>query len=179
MKKNLAFSMLLLLLLAACNLPAPGGQTPLATNAGPTAPGGQTPVATSAGAPDPKNGERIYFTSVSDRGGIITYTGGPNFGGMMMGEFLTCASCHGPDGSGGVHRMFMGEVMDAPNIRYSALNSLPDIQGKSGGYTFQDFKNAVEDGTDVDGSALEQNMPRRSMSEANLQDLFVFIETLK
>ena len=48
------------------------------------------------------NGERIYFTSTSDRGSPITYTGGPTSGmGMMMDGQLACSSCHGPSGKGG------------------------------------------------------------------------------
>ena len=66
------------------------------------------------------NGERIYFTATNDRGKRITYTGGPAFGGMMMGGQLTCASCHGSDGSGGPHFMHM-QLMDAPDIRWAAL----------------------------------------------------------
>ncbi|MCL4561395.1 MAG: hypothetical protein M1281_12355, partial [Chloroflexi bacterium] len=74
MKKTLALGLLLPLALSACNLPLPGTSTS---------------TATTGSAPDPKNRERIYFTSICDRGGSITCTGGPNFGGMMMGSFLT------------------------------------------------------------------------------------------
>ncbi len=35
-------------------------------------------------SPDAENGEQIYFTSTSQRGGRISFTGGPAFGGMMM-----------------------------------------------------------------------------------------------
>lgn len=64
------------------------------------------------------NGERIYFTATSDYGTDITYTDGPSSSGwMMMGGQLTCASCHGPDGRGGVHGMGMMQVMEAPDIR--------------------------------------------------------------
>ena len=55
------------------------------------------------------NGERIYFTATSERGTAITYTGGPASNGWMMGDGgrLVCASCHGPDGRGGIHSMGM------------------------------------------------------------------------
>jgi hypothetical protein len=42
------------------------------------------------------NGEQIYFTGIDQKEQRITYTGGPNFGGMMMGSCLTCAACHVP-----------------------------------------------------------------------------------
>lgn len=68
------------------------------------------------------NGERIYFTSTSERGTAITYTGGPAAGGWMtMGGQLACVSCHGPDGRGGKHSMGMTQVMDAKDIRWKVL----------------------------------------------------------
>lgn len=127
--------------------------------------------------PDPKNGERIYFTSNSGRGDTITYTGGPNFGGMMMGSYLTCAACHGPEGHGGIHQMHM-TTMDAPDIRYSALNSMPEIQNRNTPYSIDDFKLEVEDGQDVGGEELNSDMPRWSMSYADVQDLLAYLKTL-
>jgi cytochrome c553 len=126
---------------------------------------------------DVKNGESIYFTSISNRDDQITYTDGPNFGGMMMGAYLTCASCHGPEGRGGVHQMHM-QTMDAPDIRYPALNSMPDLQGKNRSYSLDDFKTEVEGGNDLNGEPLDSLMPRWKMSQADLQDLFAFIQSL-
>lgn len=145
-------------LLAACNTSNQGG-----------APGPGS---------DPQNGERIYFTSISGRGDQITYTGGPNFGGMMMGSYLTCAACHGPEGQGGVHQMHM-TTMDAPDIRYSALNTMPEMQQSNMLYSLADFKLAVKSGKHPDGEELNGNMPRWNMSDADLQDLLAFLKTLK
>ena len=92
------------------------------------------------------NGERIYFSSTSDRGTNITYTGitssggmmdggssggmmgGGSSGGMMGNSNLTCASCHGADGSGGVHTTIGMQTMNAPDIRWSALKSEFDTE---------------------------------------------------
>ena len=83
------------------------------------------------------NGDRIYFSSTSDRGTNITYTGmtssggmmdGGSSGGMMGNSNLTCASCHGADGSGGVHTMVGMQTMNAPDIRWSALKSEFDTE---------------------------------------------------
>jgi hypothetical protein len=138
-----------------------------------------TPAPASGEQPDVQTGERIYVTSISDRGGPITYTGGPNFGGMMMGAYLTCAACHGPGGHGGVHTMMPGmQVMDAPDIRFSALNTMSDMQGKNRDYNLNDFKTEVEEGKDVDGEPLEPDMPRWQMSDADLQDVFAFLKSL-
>jgi cytochrome c553 len=161
--KSLSFLVSAVFFLYACNQDSP---KPI------------TSQGTLESAPDVKNGEQIYFTSSSNRRDPITYSGGPNFGGMMMGNYLTCASCHGPEGYGGVHQMHM-ETMDAPDIRYSALNSMPDLQGKNRSYTLEDFKMEVEGGKDMNGEPLESDMPRWKMSQADLQDLFAFIKSLK
>lgn len=127
------------------------------------------------------NGEQIYFTGADSQGRRIAYTGGPNFGGMMMGSYLTCASCHGPDAHGGIHYMHM-EVMDAPAIYYDALNSMMAEESGGtempGGFTLQDFRNAVVDGKHPDGDNLSREMPRWKMSDADLADLFAFLKTI-
>jgi hypothetical protein len=79
----------------------------------------QSGTAWGVGAFD-SNGERIYFTATSERGANITYTGGPPSGMMMGSGYLTCASCHGPDGRGGVHSMMGMQTMNAPDIRWEA-----------------------------------------------------------
>jgi len=127
------------------------------------------------------NGERIYFTATSDRGSQITYRGGPNLGGMMMGTYLTCAACHGPDGRGGTHWMHM-QVMEAPDIRLVALNEEMEEHGgeehAEGGFDLEEFRGAVVDGFHPDGEPLSQDMPHWQMSEADLADLFAFLESL-
>jgi hypothetical protein len=132
------------------------------------------------------NGEQIYFTGVNDRGQRIRYSGGQNFGGMMMGTGtnLACASCHGSDGRGGIHTMHM-DVMDAPDIRYSALAGEEDEHGgdeshgdEHSGYDLESFRLAVVGGKHPDGDALNRDMPRWRMSDEDLSDLLGFLETL-
>lgn len=127
------------------------------------------------------NGERIYFTATDQNGAYISYTGGPSFGGMMMGSYLTCASCHGRNGRGGTHYMYM-QVMDAPPIYYDALIKMKqDDSGgtpQPGGYTLADFREAVVDGHDTSGKQLDQNMPRWQMNDNDLADLLAFLKTL-
>ena len=116
------------------------------------------------------NGERIYFTATSDRGSAITYTGGPGSNGWMMGGGqLTCASCHGPDGKGGVHAMGMMQTMDARDIRWSTLQN---------DYDAQKFKLAVTQGKDPDGSQFNSDMPRWNISDQDLADLITYLKTL-
>ena len=134
----------------------------------------------SAGA-DPDNGGRIYFTASDIEGNRIRHTGGPNFGGMMMGAYLTCGACHGPDAHGGEHVMHM-QTMYAPPIYYGALNSMMVEESggtqEPGGYNLEDFRKAVVDGEHPDGDKLDTEMPRWEMSEQDLDDLFAFLKTI-
>jgi mono/diheme cytochrome c family protein len=131
------------------------------------------------------NGKRIYFTSTSDRETPITYTGGPIMGRMMMGGRLACASCHGTDARGGRHRMHM-EIMDAPDIRWTALTSDQHEEGHAetatqehhDKYDFEDFKNSVEKGEHPDGDELDDDMPRWKMSDDDLKDLMNYLKSL-
>lgn len=134
------------------------------------------------------NGERIYFTATSERETPITYTGGAATGMMMEGHFA-CVSCHGTDAKGGRHMMHM-EIMDAPDIRWSALSSdhhngeeeHAEVEQEEDEhaevYTFEDFKNAVEKGQHSDGDKLSTDMPRWKMSDADLRDLMNYLKSL-
>ena len=129
------------------------------------------------------NGERIYFTATNNEGERIPYRGGPNFGGMMMGAYLTCAACHGPEARGGTHYMHM-QVMDAPDIRYTALlgeageHGGDDHGDEHGEYTLEDFRLAVVEGKHPDGDSLNRDMPRWEMGDQDLADLFEFLKSI-
>jgi hypothetical protein len=129
------------------------------------------------------NGERIYFTATNEKGERIRYSDGPDFGGMMGNTNLSCASCHGPDGSGGIHTMHM-DVMDAPDIRLKALSAEIDEHAIDqhtdghGEYDFGDFYQAVVEGQHPDGDTLDRDMPRWEISDDDLDDLFEFIVSL-
>jgi hypothetical protein len=118
------------------------------------------------------NGERIYFTATSERGAAITYTGGPASNGWMMmggGGSLACASCHGPDGRGGLHSMSMMQTMTAKDIRWSALE---------GEFDPEKFRLAVTKGQDPDGTQLKTDMPRWNIGNDDLADLIAYLKTL-
>lgn len=127
------------------------------------------------------NGQQIYFTATDQSGQRISYTGGPGFGGMMMGAYLACADCHGADARGGVHYIHMQSV-DAPAIDYAALVQM--LQEDTGaapgpaGYTLAAFRQAVVEGKDAAGDSLDDVMPRWQMSDADLADLLEFLKTL-
>ena len=112
--------------------------------------------------------------------------GGPVMGMMMMGGNLSYASCHGVDAKGGKHIMHM-EVMDAPDIRWTALSNDHHEMGDAGNktmtpakaYNFDDFKNSVENGKHPDGDILKTDMPRWKMSDADLTDLMNYLKSLQ
>ena len=116
------------------------------------------------------NGERIYFTATSERGGAIPYTGGPaSSGGMMSGGRLACAACHGPDGRGGVHTMMGMQTMTAKDIRWSVLKNEFDAER---------FRLAVTNGQDPDGTQLSTDMPRWNIGNDDLADLIAYLKTV-
>ena len=134
------------------------------------------------------NGEWIYFTATNDQGERIQYSGGQSFGDMMGSAPLACASCHGPDGRGGVHTMHM-DVMEAPDIRYSALSDEMDEHDDAGQkdghadehseYDLEAFRLAVVDGNHPNGEDISRDMPRWKMSDEDLADLFEFLKSIK
>jgi mono/diheme cytochrome c family protein len=172
----------LMLGLAACSAGRGNALPAGPTNTGATGPAVRetSPASTEppAASGDIANGEQIYFRATGLAGNAITYSGGPPFGGMMMGGgMLTCATCHGPEGHGGNVMMRM-QVIDAPPIDYPDLVSMAQSDAGKSSYTIEDFRNAVIQGKDVDGSDLDQDMPRWQMSDQDLTDLFAFLKTL-
>jgi uncharacterized membrane protein len=133
------------------------------------------------------NGERIYFTATNDRGERISYRGyADGFGpGMMMDDRLSCASCHGGDARGGEHMMHM-QVMDAPEIRWSALtgesaeeqaDDAHEHAHTGGGYGLAEFRRAVVQGEHPDGEPLSSDMPRWNIDDDDLADLAEFLDS--
>lgn len=143
------------------------------------------PIASDQNDSVTRNGEMIYFTATNRTGERITFRDGPDFGGMMMGSYLTCASCHGLEARGGYHIMHM-TPMDAPDIRYKALideeNEHADENGEHGDehadYDLDAFRLAVIEGKHPDGEPLSYLMPRWEMSEEDLRDLFFFLKSI-
>jgi mono/diheme cytochrome c family protein len=82
---------------------------------------------------------------------------------------LACASCHGPNGRGGVHGMGMMQAMTAKDIRWSVLQDEFDAE---------QFRLAVTKGQDPDGTQLNTDMPRWNIGNDDLADLIAFLKTL-
>ena len=114
-------------------------------------------------------------------------------GGGMMGMDrggyygMTCASCHGPDGSGGRY-LAMGTVR-TPNIQYGLLTGQIEVEDEHEDegeeeehghepYTDETLKRAIVEGIEPDGEELNPFMPRWSISDQDLEDLVSFLKTL-
>ena len=75
------------------------------------------------------------------------------------------------------------DVMDAPDIRYSALSSDDGHGGdephgdEHEGYDLDAFRLAVIGGVHPNGGPLSLDMPRWLMSDEDLVDLFEFLKT--
>lgn len=133
------------------------------------------------------NGERIYFTATSARGGAITSSTFTidTMPMMMTRGVLACASCHGPGAHGGVHRMGM-HTMTAPDIRWKTLNSMHHHEGAEAHagepagekFTREDFTMALREGKHSDGDLLSNEMPRWQMSDADIGDLAEYLLAL-
>lgn len=132
------------------------------------------------------NGQRIYFTGTSESKTPVTYTGGPAISTMISGGKFACVSCHGLNAKGGRHPMGM-EVMNAPDIRWSALINMQEKEdehaenssGEHHEYSFEDFKGSVEKGRHPDGDKVDEDMPRWKMSDADLRDVMNYLKSLK
>lgn len=133
------------------------------------------------------NGERIYFTGTSANG-PISYSGGDfspmNGRGMMRGISLACADCHGSDAQGGQHLMHM-QLMDAPDIRWRTLTEAEgaahadedEHEMAHDPFTPETFAQAVRNGVDPAGNALDAAMPRWQMSDQDIAELIEFLQT--
>lgn len=65
--------------------------------------------------------------------------------------------------------MGMMQTMDAKDIRWSTLS--PEFDAEN-------FRQAVVNGQDPDGTQLNSDMPRWNISDADLTDLIAFLKTL-
>jgi hypothetical protein len=78
------------------------------------------------------------------------------------------------------------DVMDAPNIRFSALSGDTgadeheddDHIDEHGDYDLDTFRQAVVNGKHPDGENLSQDMPRWQMDDEDLADLLEYLISL-
>ncbi|MFC2067814.1 c-type cytochrome [Chloroflexota bacterium] len=116
------------------------------------------------------NGERIYFAATSSSGKPIA-----SQGFTMMHGRIACVNCHGADGHGGNVNMMMTSF-EAPNITWGELTGQHESHAP---YTEATIKDAITKGVEPNGEELEIYMPRWQMAEEDLDDLLIFLKTLK
>lgn len=109
-------------------------------------------------------GEQIFFTGIGSNG-PIPFQGGPMWLASMGGG---CASCHGPDGRGGVPVHMTGAT--APDIRFSEL--------AAEGFTEATVIRAIREGVDEKGGTLDWAMPRWQMTDAEARAVVDFLKSL-
>lgn len=125
------------------------------------------------------NGQRIFFTGVSERSGPISFEMDMGMMGRMMGAGGTmgCAMCHGPDGRGGQM------MVDVPNITYQNLTKaqepIPGVRLGRPAYNDELLKLAITKGIGARGNKLIGMMPRWKMSERDLSDVIEYLKTLR
>jgi mono/diheme cytochrome c family protein len=121
-------------------------------------------------------GQGIYVNGIGIDGPIAN-SGGPIwFQRMGTG----CAVCHGADGRGRVIRM-MGETTDAPDIRYLTLTEVGSVEPSAsvGPWTDGQIVRAVREGFEPDGTQLNSQMPRWTLTDAEARDLIDYLKELK
>ncbi|MFT7460752.1 MAG: cytochrome c oxidase subunit 2 [Planctomycetota bacterium] len=126
------------------------------------------------------NGERIYFTGISESGNPITAVGGDFHMSMHRSMHSGgCATCHGEDKMG--RRMRPQFWKKAPALTPSALFEDSSEDSKDHGhnhqiYTPESIRLAITDGLNPAGVLLDAAMPQWSMSDADLDDLVTYLQ---
>jgi cytochrome c553 len=122
------------------------------------------------------NGERIYYTGITNNGEEIHYSGG-----MMMR--MSCADCHGDTGEGGFNIMMYD--VTSTDIRYDVLTRAYETKNESEDghhnhipYNDTTIKAAITTGVEPDGEELSLAMPRWRLSDDDLDDLLDYLKTL-
>ena len=112
---------------------------------------------------DTMNGLNIYVYGKTIEGGMIPFHGGPMW---LIYEEHGCAACHGENGRG----KNAVEGVDAPPPNITKLT------GSDGPISFEEFSSIVKSGEGSDGQTLSMDMPRYSMPDNYLRDLYEYVQ---
>lgn len=123
------------------------------------------------------NGERIYFTGISESGLPITATGtGGQMGMHMQMHVAGCVVCHDEDRSG--RRLFPRFWIKAPALTAQALideSEHDDGHGDHATYNRESLRLAISEGLDPNQAELHPAMPRWTMDESDMSDLINYL----
>lgn len=106
------------------------------------------------------NGERIFRTGRDIDGKQITAASRP--------LRSSCASCHGPDGAGGIK---ISDDAISADLRHRTLGK------EKPAWTQQRLERAISQGIDNEGERLNPVMPRWRMSARDLHDVAQYVLT--
>jgi len=112
---------------------------------------------------DPVNGLNIYTYGKTLDGAMIPFQGGPVW---LMREEAGCAICHGENGRGGID--VEGVEVSPPNIA--------KLTREGGSLSFDEFADIVRMGVYKKGKPLSTDMPRYSMPDNYLHDLYDYVQ---
>lgn len=116
------------------------------------------------------DGAAIFRRGVTASGERVRSAGS----GMIV---MSCAQCHGPDGRGRRHQMFV-----APDIRYRNLSDPAGMVEPDGGrgptFTEAQIRNAIVAGVDAEGKPLAWPMPRWQLTQQQLDSLIAYLKAL-
>ena len=75
----------------------------------------------------------------------------------------------------------MGQVTDAPDIRYATLSQVGSVEQSAavGAWTDNDIINAMREGLEPNGKPLDPGMPRWTLTDANARALLDYLKELK
>lgn len=107
------------------------------------------------------NGKSIFLSGEDLQGRRITAT--------PPALYPSCADCHRPNGSGGMH--LPGGAVSA-DLRHAAL-----VTNQHPPYTVALLERAISTGVDNTGQPLNKVMPRWKMSKRDLHDVALYVYT--
>ena len=112
---------------------------------------------------DPLNGLNIYSYGKDLDGKVIPFQGGPMW---LIHDEHGCAACHGESGRGGNDVESIGVL--PPNIA--------KLVGSGGPISYGEFADIVRLGLKPDTTDLSRDMPRYSMPDNYLHDLYDYVQ---
>jgi len=115
-------------------------------------------------------GASIFLRGIAADGTPIRFRGG-------MRMRMSCGQCHGIDGKGRRHQMFV-----TPDIRYRNLTDpagMLECDGSRGDtFTEAQIRNAIAAGVDPEGKPLAWPMPRWQLTQQQLDSLVAYLKAL-
>ncbi|MGC6500664.1 MAG: hypothetical protein ACON4C_10755 [Henriciella sp.] len=95
----------------------------------------------------------------------------------LPANVFPCSNCHGEFGTGKPERGIL-----PPNLSRTALTRPYDVIGqrgrRRGPYTLESFGRVLREGIDPSGNSLDVAMPRFSLSDQAIEELWAFLDTV-